>query len=220
MKKILLVEEDQIVLDLVVEVLRVNCYEVIIERDGLDGFSYFMDNEVDFVILGENTPNIDGYQLTNLIRKNNRLIPIVMLATSKEDYHEVEAFTLEVDDFIRLPVSMNILLKRIIAIFRRAGIEYTVLTSGDLRMKTDSHEIWFKKKRISLTIKEFEIMQILLENKNRVMTRTTIHERVWGYNYAGEVRNIDTHVKNIRRKMPEISIETVVGLGYKYVELD
>lgn len=215
--RILIVEDEQSILNLLKEVLKANGYIVDVATDGLKGYELFNKHSYDLVMTDLMMPNMDGNQLVNLIRKANSNIPILMLTALSEEHDEVRGFDLGADDYVTKPFSINVLLKRVQALLKRNIKINHVLEYEKLELDVDAYTVKYDNKIVEFTLKEFEILKYLMENENRVVTRDTLIERIWGYDYYGDTRNVDTHIKNIRKKLPINNIKTVKGLGYNFV---
>jgi len=216
MYKILVVEDDIDIQELIKEFLVSQEYEVDVASDGMEGINMFNENKYDLVMLDIMLPNIDGYSLCKMIRTKSN-IPIMMLTALEDEKDEVKGFELGVDDYITKPFSFNILIKRVEAVLRRYNKEdiSSILKFEEIYMDVDAYKVYVDKREIELTTKEFEILKMLLENRGKVLSREVILDKLWGYEYFGDARVIDTHIKNIRQKTGTQYIKTVKGIGYK-----
>ena len=216
MNKILVVEDDLSIQEIIYELLNEQGYSVTKANNGKEGYDLFLENDYDLIITDVMMDILDGHQMVKLIRARNSNIKILMLTALGEEYDEIKGFDLGADDYISKPFSFNILLKRVKALLKRDGIvSNNELTIDNVRLLIDEHEVLVDGEAVDLTLKEFEILRILLSNMNKVITRETLLDKVWGYNYYGDTRVIDTHIKNIRKKTKIDKIKTVTGVGYK-----
>ncbi|MEW9502077.1 response regulator transcription factor [Jeotgalibacillus marinus] len=218
MYSILVLEDDNEIRELISEFLLTQQYKVELASDGLEGLTLFQKNDFDLVITDVMMPNMDGFQLSQLIRQNSD-IPIIMLTALEDDLDQLKGFETGVDDYITKPFSFDILIKRVEAVLRRNNrTKENVqgqLTFENLVMNVPSFEAYEDNQLINLTTKEFELLHYLMENKGQVIPREAMINRLWGYNYSGDTRVIDTHIKNLRRKLNGDYIKTVKGIGYK-----
>ncbi len=218
MNKILVVEDELHILKLLFEVLRTNGYEVVTATDGLSAIKKFDEDRFDLVITDAMMPNIDGYRLIELVKERNTSIPIIMITALNEEYDELKGFDLGVDDFISKPFSINVVLRRVEKILQRSSQINSNISSGILNIKVNTRDVYYDSIAIELTSKEFDILAYLATNKNKTISREKIYTFVWKTDTPGDIRKIDTHVKNIRKKLPGVNIKTIVGLGYNFVE--
>lgn len=214
--KILVIEDNVDIQELIAEFLLSEEYIVDTANDGLEGIEKFNKGEYDLIILDIMMPKLDGYGVCKMIRSKSK-VPIIMLTALNEESDEIKGFELNIDDYITKPFSFNILIKRVEAVLRRA---YGSLNENKLRFKNieldcDSYEVYVDKTPIDLTTKEFEMLKILMKNKGNVIKREVFLDKLWGYDFYGDTRVIDTHIKNIRKKLQTDYIKTVKGVGYK-----
>lgn len=216
MYKILVVEDDIDIQELIKEFLVSQEYEVDVASDGIEGMNMFNENEYNLVMLDIMLPNIDGYSLCKMIRAKSD-VPIMMLTALDDEKDEVKGFELGVDDYITKPFSFNILIRRVEAVLRRYNKvdKLNILKFEEIHMDVDAYKVYVEENEIELTTKEFEILKMLLENRGKVLSREVMLDKLWGYEYFGDARVIDTHIKNIRQKTGMQYIKTVKGIGYK-----
>jgi two-component system, OmpR family, response regulator VanR len=216
--KILVVEDDVYIQELIEEFLKAQNYQVDVTDDGVEAWKLLNDANVkyDLVLLDVMLPNMDGFSLCKMIRQKST-IPVIMLTALSEEKDQLKAFELEADDFISKPFSFNVLVRRVEAVLRRANTQQNAtdfLDFGQLKLDINGYKVFVDGQLIDLTVKEFEILQMLVENTGRVLTREVLLERIWGYDYFGDNRIVDAHIKNIRKKLGVPYIKTVKGLGY------
>lgn len=219
MKKILVVEDDIQIQELIGEFLKAQDYEVHSANDGVQGYNKIKEEEYDLIIMDVMMPNMDGYSLCKMVRKISKT-PIIFLTALGEEQDEIKAFELECDDFITKPFSFNVLIRRVEAVLRRAdnfeieNNEKKELVFEKLILNEDTYKAIFDGDEIELTLKEFNILKNLIEFYPRVITREMLMDKVWGYDYFGEMRVVDAHIKNIRKKIEASYIKTIKGVGY------
>lgn len=222
MKRILVVEDDLQIQELIKEFLKAQNYEVDTADDGVQGYEKIKNNEYDLIIMDVMMPNMDGYSLCKMA-KSKTDAAIIFLTALSEEQDEIKAFELECDDFITKPFSFNILIKRVEAVLRRGRKEKekefeeqvsSILKFEDLKLDKDSYKVYIENEEIEFTLKEFNILKNLIEFYPRVVTREHLMDNVWGYEYFGDMRVIDAHIKNIRKKITKNYIKTIKGVGY------
>lgn len=172
--------------------------------------------EYDLVISDVMMPNLNGHDVVRILRQQSN-VPIILLTALNEEHQQVEGFEIGIDDYMTKPFSYRVLIKRVEAVLRRshpvpAGswIEFQ-----DMRLDLDSYNAYVSGEPVSLTTKEFEILKMLIMQAGKIVTREQLLDTVWGYDYYGDNRIIDTHLKNIRKKTNSMFIKTVKGVGYK-----
>lgn len=215
-KKILVVEDDKDIQELICEILKDQGYEVEAASDGLEGLQKYQEGEYDLIILDVMMPQLDGYQVSSQIRKKDKKIPIIMLTALGEEYDQIKGFDQGIDDYITKPFSFNLLLKRVEAVLRRTTGGEDVFILGDMKVDFLGYQVTVKEEEVPLTTKEFEILSYLIKNKGKVLTREKLLDTIWGYDFFGDTRVIDTHIKNLRKKLDIDCIKTLKGVGYKF----
>ncbi len=216
---ILVVEDDQEIQELIKQFLMTQQYKVIVASDGLEGMKQFNKQSFDLILLDVMMPNLNGFEVAKMIR-NQSNIPIIMLTALEEEQDQMKGFDLGIDDYITKPFSFHVLMRRVEAVLRRSNNQSTDnhFVFRELHVDSDAYKVYVNKIEVPLTTKEFEILQLLIQNEKKVLTRENIVEKIWGYEYAGDTRMIDTHIKNIRKKLDTPYIKTVKGIGYKIDE--
>jgi len=218
--KILVVDDESRMRKLVNDFLTRNNYEVIEAADGEEAIDiFYADKNISLIILDVMMPKMTGWEVCKEIRKNSK-IPIIMLTAKAEERDELDGFELGVDEYIAKPFSPKILTARVDAILRRA---YMIDSSenvniGGIRIDKAAHIVKIDGEEIDLSFKEFELLTYFVENKGLALSREKILNNVWNYDYFGDARTIDTHVKKLRKKMGEKgdAIKTIWGMGYKF----
>ena len=212
---ILVIEDDFNIQELIVEFLGSQGYNVDFASDGLEGISKFKQGNYDLIILDIMMPNLDGYSVCKMIRKNSK-IPIIFLSALNEEENQLKGFELECDDYITKPFSFNILIKRVEAVLRRSqkNTNEETLNFEDLKLNLNTYTVEVCGESIELTLKEFNILKTLIEKYPQVITREALLDSIWGYDYYGDTRIVDAHIKNLRKKIKLQYIKTVKGIGY------
>jgi two-component system response regulator VanR len=213
---ILVVEDDLYIQELISEFLKAQNFKVSVAEDGTVAWQMIKEEEYDLVILDIMLPNMDGYLLCKMIRQKSS-VPIIILTALSEEKDQLKAFELEADDFISKPFSFNVLVKRVEAVLRRGkGSQMATdeLVLGKIKLDCGGYKVYVNNQLIDLTAKEFEILKMLIENKGKVMTREMLVDKIWGYDYFGDNRIVDAHIKNLRKKINLSYIKTVKGIGY------
>lgn len=214
-KNILVIEDDSNIQELIVEFLSAEGYNVKSANDGIEGIQTFKKEEFDLVILDVMMPNLDGYGVCKMIRQSSN-IPIIFLTALDQESDQIKGFDLMCDDYITKPFSFTLLMKRVEAVLRRTcnDNESNILTFEKLTLDLDTYQAYLDGNTIELTLKEFNILKTLIENYPQVITRENLLDNVWGYDYYGDTRVVDAHIKNIRKKIELPYIKTVKGIGY------
>ena len=221
MQKILVIEDDIDIQNILQNHLIDAGYEVIIASNGVDGISNFSE-DISLVLLDIMLPKIDGFGVCEVIRQKSQ-VPIIMLTALSDEENQFKGFSQKIDDYISKPFSPKILLCKIAAILRRSSAEISsnsIIAYKELRMDIDGFHVYHKEQEILLTQKEFELLKILLENQGRVFTRQMLLDRLWGADVYVEDRIVDSHIKNLRKKLIVDYIETIRGVGYRIDKCD
>ena len=218
--KILVVDDESRMRKLGKDFLQKNNYEVLEAGDGSEALDiFFAQNDIALVILDVMMPKMDGWQVCREIRNYSR-VPIIMLTARGDEKDELQGFELGVDEYISKPFSPKILVARVEAILRRAGKSAAgeVLDEGGIHLDKTAHMVTIGDRNIDLSFKEFELLAYFMENKGIALSREKILNNVWNYDYFGDARTIDTHVKKLRSKLGEKGemIRTIWGMGYKF----
>ena len=218
--KILVVDDESRMRKLVKDFLVKKQYKVLEAGDGEEAIEVFFGNkDISLIILDVMMPKMDGWEVCKEIRKFSK-VPIIMLTAKSEENDELKGFELGVDEYISKPFSPKILVARVDAILRRAnkiGADMTI-EAGDIKIDKAAHIVNVKDKEIELSFKEFELLTYFIENKGIALSRENILNNVWNYDYFGDARTIDTHVKKLRAKLMDKGeyIKTIWGMGYKF----
>ena len=218
--KILVVDDEARMRKLVKDFLSKSGYEVLEAEDGSQALDIFFEqNDIALIILDVMMPKMDGWQTCREIRQYSK-VPIIMLTAKSDERDELQGFQLGVDEYISKPFSPKILVARVEAILRRTNqmAEDEKLEAGGIVLDKTAHSVTIDGQPIDLSYKEFELLAYFLENKGIALSREKILNNVWNYDYFGDARTIDTHVKKLRSKMGEKGdlIKTIWGMGYKF----
>lgn len=225
MSKILIVEDEEALSDPLAFLLGREGFQTIVVDNGLDALPVFDREGADLVLLDVMLPGMSGMEVCRKLREVSS-VPIIMLTAKDSELDKVLGLELGADDYVTKPYSARELIARIRAVLRRRSAETdsateSVLQGGPVRMDIDRHVVTVNGAEISMPLKEFELLEILLRNVGRVMTRGQLIERVWGADYVGDTKTLDVHIKRLRSKIePDSSapqyVVTVRGLGYKF----
>ena len=229
-KVILTIDDEEHNLDLLDYNLEKNGYEVLRAETGEKGLAILKTMQVDLVLLDYMLPGMDGIEVLKSLRadKNLSAMPVIMLTAKGEEIDKVLGLEMGADDYISKPFGIRELLARVKALLRRSSLEKIEsepedkITAGDLIINNTSREVYMEGKPVFLSLKEFELLYLLASHRNRVFTREQLLELIWGYEYSGETRTVDVHVRNLRKKIEKDPdhpqyIQTVRGMGYKFV---
>ena len=215
--KILVVEDDNQIQELIVEFLSSQDYIVDTANDGVEGYEKFKSGEYDLVILDVMMTKIDGHSLCKMIRNIDKEVSVIFLTALGDEENEIKGFDLRADDYISKPFSFNILIKRVEAVLRRKNKEISedeVLKFEGLKLELQTFKSYVDEEEIELTLKEFNILKLMISSYPTVVSREKLIEKIWGYDYFGDTRVIDAHMKNIRKKIKKDYIKTIKGVGY------
>lgn len=217
MKKILVVEDEKDIQNIIKAFLENAEYKVETADDGLDAINLIQKNNYDLILLDIMLPKIDGFTVCEMIRKNSN-VPIIILTALTDEESQLKGFDKLADDYITKPFSMPVLLKHIEAVFRRtnnSNENTSILKYKNIILNTENYEVYVDNQKVTLTFREYEILKLFLENQGKVFTRDNILNSIWNYDYFGDDKIVNTHIKNIRKKLGYEYIETVRGVGYK-----
>ncbi|MBE5931383.1 MAG: response regulator transcription factor [Lachnospiraceae bacterium] len=217
--KILVVDDESRMRKLVRDFLVKSNYEVIEAENGEEAVDIFFEQkDIELIILDVMMPKMDGWQVCKEIRQYST-VPIIMLTAKSDERDELLGFELGVDEYISKPFSPKILVARVEAVLRRAGTVAAETTEvGGIVLDKSAHQVFVDGQPIELSVKEFELLAYFIDNKGLALSRERILNNVWNYDYFGDARTIDTHVKKLRSKMGEKGdyIKTIWGMGYKF----
>ncbi len=217
--KILVVDDEARMRKLVKDFLTIKGFQVLEAEDGEQALDvFFNQKDIALILLDVMMPRMDGWEVLKTIRKHSK-VPIIMLTARGEERDELQGFELGVDEYISKPFSPKILVARVEAILRRSSaLTGDVLNVGGISINKAAHEVTVDGKPVDLSYKEFELLTYFAENQGIALSREKILNNVWNYDYFGDARTIDTHVKKLRSKLGEKGdyIKTIWGMGYKF----
>lgn len=224
MTRVLVVEDEESFSDALSFMLRREGYEVGVAADGAQALDEFDRHGADLVLLDLMLPGISGTEVCRTLRQKST-VPIIMVTAKDSEVDKVVGLELGADDYVTKPFSSRELVARIRAVLRRRGepddAVSSVLEEGPVRIDVDRHLVVVRGSAVALPLKEFDLLELLLRNAGRVLTRGQIIDRVWGSDYVGDTKTLDVHIKRLRAKIEEdpghpVLIQTVRGLGYKF----
>ena len=218
--KILVVDDESRMRKLVKDFLEREGFEVLEAGDGMEAMEIFYEEkEIALIILDVMMPKMDGWQVCREVRQSSK-VPIIMLTARSEERDELQGFDLGIDEYISKPFSPKILVARVEAVLRRThGIDASsVMDAGGIEIDKSAHMVKIDGKEIDLSFKEFELLTYFVENQGIALSREKILNNVWNYDYFGDARTIDTHVKKLRNKLGDKGnyIKTIWSMGYKF----
>jgi len=218
-KNVLVVEDESKMREFICLYLRKEGYQVIEAHNGEIALEKFRENKIDLIILDVMMPKLNGFEVCKRIREKSK-VPIIILTAIEKEMDQVKGYELGADDYVTKPFKAKILLAKIKRLFERLKEENdkNVLIYNTFKIDLDGRELYINEEKIKLAPKEFELLEYLVINKGIALTRNQILDHVWGYDFDGETRVIDNHIKKLRSKLANyaVFIETVVSVGYKF----
>jgi DNA-binding response OmpR family regulator len=215
---VLVADDEFRIRKLLAEFLQREGYKVLEAEDGEQAIDMMFNSKtkIDLVILDVMMPKYDGWFVLERIREFST-VPVVMLTARSDEYDQLKGFKLGADDYVTKPFSPSVLMARINKIVKREKVEVNEMLFGVIRMSLASREVFISDKRIDLTPKEFELLKFFIDNKGIALSRDKILNAVWNYDYFGDLRTVDTHIKQLRSKLGDASsyISTVRSIGYR-----
>ncbi|MEF9933711.1 MAG: response regulator transcription factor [Clostridium sp.] len=225
-EKILIVDDEMHIIELLKYNLESNGYKVITAQNGKEAIKIATEKVPDLILLDIMLPEMDGFDVCKHINrsKDTEHIPVIMLTAKGEELDKILGLEIGADDYITKPFSVRELIARIKAVLRRNhkdDSKANVISIEELEINLDKHEVTKSSRKIELTLKEFELLKLLIVNRGKVLTRDYLLDKVWGYEYYGETRTVDVHIRHLRKKIEDDDkmpryIETVRGIGYKF----
>lgn len=227
MKKILIIEDEPNIRELILYNLKTNGYIGIAAEDGITGITMVQRERPDLILLDIMLPGKTGYDICKELRDEGDDTPIIMVTAKTDETDKVMGLEYGADDYISKPFGIRELMARIKAVLRRYETASdandsrdTVISLGDLYINVECHEVKVGERNVDLTLREFELLRYLVENRGRVFSREQLLNKVWGIDYAGETRTVDVHIRHLRQKLSDgenedMYIETIRGKGYK-----
>lgn len=222
MTKILIIEDEESFREGLEFMLTREGYEVVVAADGTKGLAAFSDGKPDLILLDVMLPGMSGTEILKTIRQTSKT-PVIMLTAKDAEVDKVVGLEIGADDYVTKPFSTSELLARIKAVLRRGAKEETsdILVIGNVSLNSSRHALSVNGKEVQIPLKEFELLEILMQNAGRVLSRTDLMNAIWGVNYFGDGKTLDVHIKRIRAKIeadpanPEL-LKTIRGLGYRF----
>ena len=218
MATILIAEDEKELQEVLVDYMKRNGHTCITADDGLDAALALKNNAVDLAILDIMMPHLDGFSVCKLAREMGNL-PILFLTAKSDEEDKLRGYEYGADDYVTKPFSLKLLLAKINALLRRTGnISQDGLRAGGIVLSPLAHRVTVDGNEVELTHKEFELLHLFMQNKNQVFSREQLLNRIWGYEYEGNTRTVDTHIKTLRQKMKDegYHIVTLIRSGYKF----
>lgn len=220
MKKILVADDEELIMNLVCDFLRRDGYEPLSATDGEEALEVFNANpDIALVILDIMMPKIDGWEVCRTIRQTSN-VPVIMLTARSQEFDELTGFEAGADDYVTKPCSPSVLMKRVAALLKRDSgkAASTIFQIGELKLDAEAHDVWLNGSSVMLTLKEYSILYKLISNPGRVFSREQLLDDIWGFDFDGDMRTVDSHVARLRTKLGEWGnkhIKTIYGTGYK-----
>lgn len=225
--KILIVDDEENIVELIKFNLLNGGYEVLTAGDGIEAVKIAKLEKPNLILLDLMLPGIDGYDVCKEIKKDKEMhnISIIMLTAKGEELDKILGLELGADDYITKPFSVRELMARVKAVLRRTNnfseSFEDIYESKNLKVDFERHEVFSYGKKVDLTLKEFDLLQILIKNKGKILNREVLLDKIWGYEYIGETRTVDVHIRYLRKKIEQDDknpkfIETIRGVGYRF----
>lgn len=225
-EKVLIVDDEEHIVELLQFNLVNAGYKVITANNGLDALKKVKENKPDLLLLDLMLPGMDGLDVCKEIKRDKETskTSIIMLTAKSEELDKILGLELGADDYITKPFSIRELLARVKAVLRRSSsdeISEEIYEIGRLKVDFERHEVLINNEKVELTLKEFELLEILIKNKGKILRRETLLDKVWGYEYIGETRTVDVYIRYLRKKVEDDDknpkfIETIRGVGYRF----
>ncbi len=215
--RILVVDDEKLIRDVIIEYLKLEKYDYLEASNGMDAIEIVKHNDVDIIIMDIMMPKMDGFKASSLIREISDA-PIIMLSARDTELDKLNGFDLGIDDYITKPFSPKELIARIKAISKRINMDNDIFIYENLKIDYKAHSVFIGEKEINLTPKEYELLVYFIKNNNIALSRETLLSKIWGYDYYGDYRTIDTHIKMLRNNLGKYRdlIKTVRRVGYKF----
>lgn len=220
--KILIVDDEELIRNVIEEYCKNSLYDTDCASDGYSAIKKLNDNHYDLMILDIMMPHLDGFSMLKMLPLEKR-VPTIMLSARDEEYDKLTGFQLGIDDYVTKPFSPKELMARVSAVLNRCSHnKLDIYKFKTLELNFSSHTLKIDKKVINITPKEYEILKYLVDNRNIAISRAQLLNKVWGYDFYGDDRTIDTHIKMLRNNLLQYrdNIVTVRGFGYKYIDED
>lgn len=214
--KVLLIEDEKLIRMFIVEYFRKQGAEVVEASNGYEGLE-LLDQHIDIVLLDIMMPGIDGYEVCKLIRQKSE-VPILFISALSEDDNKLKGYELGADDFISKPFTPSLLYAKCRALLKRVKKDSKTYDEGIIHVDIDTHEVKIRDQMIQLSHKEYLLLVYFIENKRKILSRDQLLDHIWGYDYYGDQRIVDTYIKKLRKKLLDAApyIQTVVKIGYMF----
>ena len=216
--KILIVDDETRMRKLIGDFLVANDFDIVEAADGEEALKVFYETKgISLIVLDVMMPKLDGYDTLKMIRKDSK-VPVVMLTAKGEENDQIKGFQAGADDYVQKPFSPKVLVARINAILKRNDTSNENVEIGGIKIDKTAHQVFVDDKPVDFSFKEFELIDYLIENKGIALTREKILNAVWNFDYYGDARTVDTHIKKVRAKLGKKGdyIKTLWGFGYKF----
>lgn len=216
--KILIVDDEARMRKLIGDFLVSNNFDILEAGDGEEALKIFYSTKgISLIVLDVMMPKLDGYETLKAIREDSK-VPVVMLTAKGEENDQIKGFVSGADDYVQKPFSPKVLVARINAILRRNDNDVKVIEIGGIKIDKVAHQVFVDDKPVEFSFKEFELLDYLIENRGIALTREKILNAVWNFDYFGDARTVDTHIKKVRAKLGKKGeyIKTLWGFGYKF----
>ncbi|MGU8379094.1 response regulator transcription factor [Clostridium perfringens] len=224
-KKVLIVDDEEHIRELIKFNLKKEGYDIEVAINGVEALNIIREIKFDLILLDLMLPEIDGLEVCKEIRRNEETsdIPVMMITAKGEEFDKVLGLELGADDYITKPFSIRELMARVKALLRRSNFkkEENIIKFGDVVVNFKTREVIKGTENVELTLKEFELLKLLIKNKDNILTRELLLDKIWGYEYIGETRTVDVHIRHLRKKIESDDknpqyIQTIRGVGYKF----
>ncbi|EHK2354645.1 response regulator transcription factor [Clostridium perfringens] len=224
-KKVLIVDDEEHIRELIKFNLKKEGYDTEVAVNGTEALKVIREFKFDLILLDLMLPEIDGLEVCKEIRRNEETsdIPVMMITAKGEEFDKVLGLELGADDYITKPFSIRELMARVKALLRRSNVkkEENIIKFGDVVVNFKTREVTKGTQNVELTLKEFELLKLLIKNKGNILTRELLLDKIWGYEYIGETRTVDVHIRHLRKKIESDDknpqyIQTIRGVGYKF----
>ena len=224
-KKVLIVDDEEHIRELIKFNLKKEGYGTEVAVNGTEALKVIREIKFDLILLDLMLPEIDGLEVCKEIRRNEETsdIPVMMITAKGEEFDKVLGLELGADDYITKPFSIRELMARVKALLRRSNVkkEENIIKFGDVVVNFKTREVTKGTQNVELTLKEFELLKLLIKNKSNILTRELLLDKIWGYEYIGETRTVDVHIRHLRKKIESDDknpqyIQTIRGVGYKF----
>ena len=224
-KKVLIVDDEEHIRELIKFNLKKEGYDTEVAVNGTEALKLIREIKFDLILLDLMLPEIDGLEGCKEIRRNEETsdIPVMMITAKGEEFDKVLGLELGADDYITKPFSIRELMARVKALLRRSNVkkEENIIKFGDVVVNFKTREVTKGTQNVELTLKEFELLKLLIKNKGNILTRELLLDKIWGYEYIGETRTVDVHIRHLRKKIESDDknpqyIQTIRGVGYKF----